>query len=398
MDILEIIRIVWKDMVATPWGACLGLIILFVVMFKEDIRSFIHAYADSKTSGVRNSVTYTKNDVINHPIFRDLDYWLTNGIDLVKIEKSYAKELIMKDLLRIKFTVIKEILTKLVNDNSIEHCSIQELKDDIRNTLRDIDAQKVIGWRNNGIPEVFIRKYIVLHQLGQELSFNTMRVFLSEEVCADNYTRMYLVLSIFEAQLSNIYANAVSTALSLNGDLNGIIYKGVIIGSKGTMYAMDTPVHKELIEDKLSDILVRNHASRAAIFMFHDYPGLDPFDGKYSMVYECCAPGISEEKKNTQYMSCSLLSDYEDPFNKGDIIIKRTNELSYGISKVLSDRGSEVVATYSLKDGSRLKGFICLEWNYYDKFKTNVKTDMLKKDFISCAEDTKKLILGNKIV
>ena len=31
MDILEIVKVVWKDMLATPWGALLGLIILFLV-------------------------------------------------------------------------------------------------------------------------------------------------------------------------------------------------------------------------------------------------------------------------------------------------------------------------------------------------------------------------------
>lgn len=396
MDILEIIKVVWKDMLATPWGALLGLIILFLVMFREELKGFMQSYTELRIRGVSDKVDYTKQDVLHHPIFRDLDYWITCGIDLVKIEKSYAKELIMKDLLRIKFSVIKDKLLALVNDPSLSTYTNSELKATMHNLLRDIDAQRIIGWRNNGIPEIFIKKYVILHQLGKELTYNTIKVFLSEEVSATNYTRIYLILSILEAQLSNIYANAVSTALSLNGDLNGIIYKGVIIGSTSNMFAMDAPIHKELIEEKLQDILVKNHASRASVFMFHDYPGKDPFDGKFSMVYERCAPGVSEEKKVVQYMPCYLLVDYTDSLNNKEMVVKKTSDLTYGLNRLLLSRGTELVATYPLKDDSTLKGFIGIEWNYYERFKSGVKMDVLNNDLISCSEDIKKIMLGHK--
>ena len=396
MDILEIVKVVWKDMLATPWGALLGLIILFLVMFREELKGFIQSYTESRVHGVSDKLDYTKQDVIHHPIFRDLEYWITCGIDLVKIEKSYAKELIMKDLLRIKFSVIKDKLLALVNDPALNNYTISELKAIIHDMLRDIDTQRIIGWRNNGIPEIFIKKYVILHQLGKELTYNTIKVFLSEEVGATNYTRIYLILSILEAQLSNIYANAVSTALSLNGDLNGTIYKGVIIGSTSNMYAMDTPIHKELVEDKLRDILIKNYASRASVIMFHDYPGKDPFDGKFSMVYEQCAPGVSEERKAVQYMPCSLLVDYVDSFNNKEMLVKKASELTYGLNRLFLSRGTEMVATYPLKDDSTLKGFISIEWNYYERFKSGVKLDVLNKDLISCAEDIKRLMLGHK--
>ena len=85
MDILEIVKVVWKDMLATPWGALLGLIILFLVMFREEIKGFIQSYTESRVHGVSDKLDYTKQDVTHHPIFRDLEYWITCGIDLVKI-------------------------------------------------------------------------------------------------------------------------------------------------------------------------------------------------------------------------------------------------------------------------------------------------------------------------
>ena len=244
MEFIEIIKIIWHDMITTPWGALLGIVILILFLFKEQIRETISFIMKHKSASYGKS-EYSKKDVLNHPIFRDLDYWINKGIKLVKIEKSYAKELIMKDVLYIKFNVIKDLLTNTIKNDTIDNMNNYDLKKFFQELFRDMDAQQVIGWRNAGIPEVFIKKYLTIQRMGQEVVQNTIKVFLSSAIDATIYTKCYLILSVLDAQLTNVYANAVSTALSLNGDLNGTIYKGVIIGTSQTMYAIDEPISED---------------------------------------------------------------------------------------------------------------------------------------------------------
>ena len=58
-----------------------------------------------------------------------------------------------------------------------------------------------------------------------------MKVLLDKNIIASNSVRVYLLLSLLRNQLTSIYTNAVSTVLAMNGDLNGLVYKGVEIQS-----------------------------------------------------------------------------------------------------------------------------------------------------------------------
>lgn len=395
MEFIEIIKIIWHDMITTPWGALLGIVVLMLFLFKEQIREVISFILKRKSITYGKS-EYSKKDVLNHPIFRDLDYWINKGISLVKIEKSYAKELIMKDVLQIKFHVIKELLTNNIKNDIIDNMGNYDLKKFFQEMFRDMGAQQVLGWRNAGIPEAFIAKYLTIQQLGQEVVHNTIKVFLSSAIDATNYTKCYLILSVLDAQLTNVYANAVSTALSLNGDLNGVIYKGVIIGASHTSYAIDAPVSEELITSRLDELLSKVHCSRAAVVLFHDYPETDPFDGKFSIVYEQCSPGVASEKRDVQYMPSYLLNEFKEPFLNGKLVSGTVMDFDYSVNKIMQQHGTEVLAMYPLKDEGSLKGFIKLNWISRNKYKSDIETIDLLEELKNSSEDIKKLLLGHK--
>ena len=395
MEFIEIIKIIWHDMITTPWGALLGIVILILFLFKEQIREII-AFIMKRKSITYGKSEYSKKDVLNHPIFRDLDYWINKGIKLVKIEKSYAKELIMKDVLQIKFNVIKDLLTNNIKNDTIDNMSNYDLKKFFQELFRDMDAQQVLGWRNAGIPEVFIKKYLTIQRMGQEIVQNTIKVFLSNAIDATNYTKCYLILSVLDAQLTNVYANAVSTALSLNGDLNGTIYKGVIIGTSNTMYAIDAPISEELIVSRLDELLSKVHCSRAGVILFHEYPAEDPFDGKFSIVYEQCSPGVAVDKRDVQYMPAYLINEFKEPFEKGEMVTGTIFDFDYGVGKLMREHGTEVLVVYPIKDDSTLKGFIKLNWISKNKYQTDIKQVDLLKELQDSSEDIKKLLLGHK--
>ena len=71
MDFIEIIKIIWHDMITTPWGALLGIAILVLFLFKEQFKEFFEYTLKKKHHQSYGKSEYTKKDVLNHPIFRD---------------------------------------------------------------------------------------------------------------------------------------------------------------------------------------------------------------------------------------------------------------------------------------------------------------------------------------
>lgn len=395
MEFVEIIKIIWTDMVNTPVGALLGVVIIFLFLFKDQVKEFLN-FKLTKSKDKFGKTDYDRGDVLEHPIFRDLDYWINKGISIVKIEKSYAKELIMKDLLRIKFNCIKDVLSKKVKDDSIKDMKSVELKKFIQDSLREMSDAQLIGWRNAGIPEVFIKKYMTIQYMGQEVLQDTIKVFLSDSLIASNYTKLYLIMSVLDSKLTSVFANAVSTALSLNGDLNGTIYKGVVIG-KSKIYAVDTPVAKDIIESRLFLLLSKMRASRASVILFHDYPGTEPFDGKFSIVYEVSAPGVSIYKDAVQYMPAYLLTAFKQHFDKDELVMGGILDFDYGIDKLMEESGTEALIAYPIKDANKnLKGFISLNWLSKTKYESCIKGKDVLSELKTCSEDIKQLLLGYK--
>lgn len=381
-------------MVTTPCGTILGVIIIVLFLFKDQIKDLISIFIKRKSKKYEKS-EYSKKDVLNHPILRDLNYWVDTGIDLVKIEKSYAKELIMKDVLKLKFTVIKEVINDYLNNKTFDNMSTQDLKKFFTEFIREIDSKQLIGWRNIGIPEVFIKKYLIVQQVGNEVVQNTIRVFLSDSVYATSYTKIYLILSILDAHLTNIYANVVSTTLSLNGDLNGIIYKGVIIGSTNTAFAVDAPVSRELIKVKLDSLINKTKASRVGIVLFHAFSGMDVFSGKFSVVYDSCSPGVESDREDFQYMPSYLLTDLQEPFENDKMVKGSISDFSYGLHALMSKHGTEMLVCYPIKSLNNIRGFIKLDWMSKTKFKDSTSSIDLEKELKNSAEDIKNLLSGH---
>lgn len=393
MEFTEIIKVIWHDMVTTPCGSILGVVIIILFLFKDQFKDTITLLVKRQSQKYEKS-EYSRKDVINHPIIRNLDYWVETGVDLVKIEKSYAKELIMKDVLKLKFTVIKEVLLDYLNNKLTGDISQQDLKKFFTEFLRDIDAKQLLGWRSIGIPEIFIKKYLIVQQVGNEVVQNSVRVFLSDAITASGYTKVYLILSILDAHLTNIYTNVVSTALSLNGDLNGIIYKGVVIGSNNTFFAVDAPVSKDLVESRLNALINKTKAARAGVVLFHAFSGMDAYSGKFSVVYDSCSPGVESDRADFQHMPAYLLSDLQEPFDNDKMVIGSITDFSYGLHSLMSKHGTEVLVCYPIKNLNNVKGFIKLDWMSKTKYKDSTSSIDLEKELKNSAEDIKNLLSG----
>lgn len=226
----EILNIIWKDMISSPYICFLGVFILIVVVFKESIIKYLDILIASKAAH-KNS--YTVKDLERHAIFLDLDYWLTSGVSILQINTCLGKELIMKDLLLIKYELIKNKLIKSLKEVS-DKMELVELEIIFNRLMSEYNREQILRWKAAGIPELFIKKYLAFQVKNIDSIKGSAKIVFNKNIIASNSTRIYLLLSIIRNYLATTYTNAVATILSMNGDLNGLVYKGVKIEEHST--------------------------------------------------------------------------------------------------------------------------------------------------------------------
>ena len=126
------------------------VILLFLKPYMSNILKFFGNLITLKFG--KKSKSYTVQDIKNHQIFKDLDFWLEMGIDSINLNNAHvgfpfssrhkenddyvkAKEQIAKDVLKIKFTVVKEYLESFIRDNDLEKLDLDSAKKYVENYL-----------------------------------------------------------------------------------------------------------------------------------------------------------------------------------------------------------------------------------------------------------------------
>ena len=137
----------------------------------------------------------------------------------------------MKDLLLLKYTLVKERILKVLDSEVSDTMPLEDLRLVISSAISEYNKDQVLRWKAAGIPEIFIRKYVSLQVKNIDMVKGAIKILFDKNIVASNSVRLYLFLSLIRNELASIYTNAVSTVLAMNGDLNGLVYKGVEIQS-----------------------------------------------------------------------------------------------------------------------------------------------------------------------
>ena len=83
--------LIWKDFKDLGTSFLEILTIFSLVYFKEQICGLFKAIIN-KLTFKKTSLSYTKKDLLKHPIFRNLDYWLNTGIDAIKLKNNFLTD------------------------------------------------------------------------------------------------------------------------------------------------------------------------------------------------------------------------------------------------------------------------------------------------------------------
>lgn len=390
--------VIWEDIKngGVPLLIFSGMMIMWFL--KSHINNIFLFLGRLITKKIDNSVKeYSALDVKNHPVFRDLEFWLTVGVKSLRmynINSQYptihdhvespeylkAKEDIAKDILVIKYQIIKEYIELFLKENPIDHLNLETLRSSLLTYLHKCEIKQHSEMLDQKIPSEFLKKYFVYEKMSSDLFYQTIEGYLNEGAFnnLNVTTRLYLVFSAINSYLTNCYNNMIYTVAVINGDLNGVEYKGHIIGKKKQKILQ--PPHSTFVypvKEKLTSILSEFHASRVSLMKYYTNS-----DNEYvhSAVYEVCAPGIMPVLANIQNIPNNMEMDVIDILKHGTIISVDVSKFNNNIIERLSQRGVDAVILAPIFEGNEFSGILVLDYvslEEYNKCKDNPCLDAI---------------------
>ena len=372
--------VIWEDIKngGVPLLIFSGMMIMWFL--KSHINNIFLFLGRLITKKIDNSVKeYTALDVKNHPVFRDLEFWLTVGVKSLKMnainyqypmvkvhvespEYMKAKEEIAKDVLMIKFKVIKEYIELFLKENPIENLSLEVLRSTLLTYLHKCEIKQHGELLEQKIPGEFLKKFFIYEKFSSDLFYQTIEGYLNEGAFNDLNvpTRVYLVFSAINNYLTNCYNNMIYTTAVINGDLNGVEYKGEIIGHKKQQVLQ--PPHSSFVypvKEKLTGIMTEFGASRATLIKYYTN---DENVYVHSAVYESCAPGVMPMLSQIQNVPNNVEMDVIEILKNGTIVSVDIGKFNNNIIQRLTQRGIDAVIIVPIFEGNEFSGTLMLDY------------------------------------
>jgi len=377
--------VLWNDV--KNGGTSLYILCFFVLMYflkpyVQNILTFFGNLIKGKVE--KKTKEYTVQDVKNHPIFKDLDFWLDVGIKSLKMNnininypltriahkesEDYlkAKEEIAKDILTIKFTTIKEYLQMFLEENPLENIDLDSIRAHFEKYVAKCEIKQYNKMTEAKIPEEFLKKYYIYERMALDLLKNNMTGVLSERAFdLSPISRIYLALTALNNYLAESYNTMLFAVFTINGDLNGTEYKGNIIGKKKQEILQ--PPNSTLVmpaREKLAKMLYEFGASRVILLKYFEKNK----ELYHSAVYEVCARGVTSVLESLQHVSSMSELDTINILKNNTIISVEISKFNNHLMERLSARGDNAIVLVPVIDDNNLIGLLVLDYISVEEF------------------------------
>lgn len=378
--------VIWNDIKdgGLPLTIFLSMLVMwFLKPYISNIFTFIGKLLTKKLS--KECKEYTTADVRCHPVFKDLEFWLSIGVKSLNFSsinnyrkqldyhiesKEYmiAKEEIAKDVLTIKFSIIREYIELFLKDHNIETLNLESARTYLLTYLRKCEIKQHAEMIDAKIPAEFLKKYFIYEKMSSDLFYQTVESYLNEDAFNDLsvVTRLYLVFTTINNYLTDTYNNMIFTVNAINGDLNGVEYKGNVIGEKKEKVLQ--PPHSTFVysaNEILSTIMSEFGASRATLIKYYTNN-----QGVYvhSAVYETYNMGVMPMLSKIQNIPNNLETDTLEILKNGTIISVDISKFNNHIIERLTHRGINAVIIVPLFDGNEFSGTLMLDYLSIEKY------------------------------
>jgi hypothetical protein len=161
----------------------------------------------------------------NHTFFYKMQHHINNTIPTLEIEEP-LRQAIFRDFLLFKFSVLAKNLEKFIEDGNIDRIPSELFFTKMHKVFDDSITQSNQRSIDKGIPQVVLNKFQEWHKPIVE----QFRMFLAD-VCrstwySNNTQKTVAVMDYLNVVLHFTLINAQKTIQSLNGELDGVEYRG----------------------------------------------------------------------------------------------------------------------------------------------------------------------------
>lgn len=216
------------------WPAILIAVILFAT-YKLGLylvnRSDAGDDGDNHSKGHSDHITVDieTHDLRFHYLFNNLEYRLVAEIPSLELmPEKPTKQHMFRDILAIETKVIYEVCEEIVKMD-MSTWNNERWMAEISKKINEIILTLERKIKEEGVPEIVIKKYLKWHYNSFELLYEYVTRLATDNAYSSNYTRTNTLLLIMNLMLITTIADAEKTLKLLNGDVAGISYKNMII-------------------------------------------------------------------------------------------------------------------------------------------------------------------------
>ena len=229
MKINEIAQLVNTYGFLTIFGA-LALILLYRY-FNKKIGNFSKSSEGEemiRTDMIDNHNNDSIKSLLQHPFFCNIDNIIFLKIPNIDLGDA-GRTRIFQDILSIQFKIILKNLREAIQTESItEDNFLDKNLEILRNSIAEYEKE----WVNYGIPEIVIKKYKDWIFDRYEHIFNSLQSISKNSKIFDTLClKQYVVLDNYASVLYMTTLDAEDVLSTLNGELTGVEYKGIVVGN-----------------------------------------------------------------------------------------------------------------------------------------------------------------------
>lgn len=364
--------IIWSDIKDFGPSFWVFLIIFLLVYFKEQFAYIFKSLANKLLHG--NKLHYTKKDLLKHPLFKDLDYWLNIGIKAIRLKNNMHpddedyinnKEKMAKEVIRIKYETSKQSMKTFLEETDFDNMDCEVA----RNYLMDCLEKNIITQKQKfierGISPKFLNKFYLLSDITEKIVFNSIKNIFHKDCDLTTTTKMYLALNSLDGYLNIIFNNLLETIDSINGDLKDELFDGKpMCKSYKAKLKPPHPTYTMIVDEKLSEILRDLNGSRAMICKYFTKNN----EHYHSAIYESTIVGVTSEIDNVQMICDNREKNILNIMNKSGSIAADISKFGANTIERLNARGVKGIIIVPLYNNGKIDGALSIDYISVEKF------------------------------
>lgn len=166
--------------------------------------------------------------LLEHRFFTAMDFYLSTRIPILPI-KEPGRAKIFRDFLSSKFEVMRDNMEALIRKNDLVQMPQMEFEALIMEYLNEAITDYEKAARGAGIPDIVLEKFALWHRSSIEQTSNFLLRVSQSPWYGSNTQKVVAILDYLTTVMHATLLDAQYTLSRLNGELDGLTYKGLTV-------------------------------------------------------------------------------------------------------------------------------------------------------------------------